>query len=191
MAWITPAVRSGEGLSSLLKILPGVQIAVPSGPSRFSEALGFGGPGPALASGFFFRPCGVLDGRPGTISPERRGAQADARPRANDRGKSPHSPTLLPTGEGRAQLPKAFDEAVSIQRSASLYERASALTGQARLQFAGPSRLPVSARTSIRVIVFNRRCGKTPSLRPSQVEAVLTSCRLLPGAFPCPSMTSS
>jgi hypothetical protein len=33
-----------------LKILPGVQITVPSGPSRFSEALRFGGPGPALAS---------------------------------------------------------------------------------------------------------------------------------------------
>jgi hypothetical protein len=46
---------------SLLKILLGVQITVPSGPSRFSEALGFG------------RPCGVLDGRPGPISRERRG----------------------------------------------------------------------------------------------------------------------
>jgi hypothetical protein len=49
---ITPAVRSGNAYRPPLKILPGVQITLPSGPPRFSEALGFGGPRPALAPGF-------------------------------------------------------------------------------------------------------------------------------------------
>lgn len=35
-----------------LKIVPEVQLTIPSDPSRFSEAIGFGGPGQAFASSF-------------------------------------------------------------------------------------------------------------------------------------------
>jgi hypothetical protein len=51
MKRITQAVKSGNA-HRRSSISAGVQITVPSGPSRLSEALGSGGPGPALASGY-------------------------------------------------------------------------------------------------------------------------------------------